>query len=71
MGDPALLPLAPLLAIEAWYFLTRRGSIDKYVVTTVSFTVGLVTDRIVSYLIGFTSLMFKSTEPCKPISIEM
>jgi hypothetical protein len=63
MGDLALLALAPLLAIAAWYLLTCRGSIDKYVVATVSFTVGLVTDRIVSYLMGFTSLMFKSTEP--------
>jgi hypothetical protein len=68
IGDLALLTLVPLLAIAAWFLLIRGGSIDKYVVATVSFTVGLVTNRIVTYLIGFTSSMFKSGDSSKPIS---
>jgi hypothetical protein len=48
LTDLSLLLLSPLLAIAAWFILTRDGDIDKYIVALVSFTVGLATYAIIS-----------------------
>lgn len=55
LADLSLLLLSPLLAIAAWFILTRGGDIDKYIVALVSFTVGLATYTIISILTDFTT----------------
>jgi hypothetical protein len=59
LGDLTILIMAPLLAIAAWFILTTAGVYDKYVVATVSFAIGLITDNIVNRLISFSELAFK------------
>jgi hypothetical protein len=58
LSELALLFLAPLLAIATWFILTQGEDIDKYIIAVISLAVGLVTDRIVNYLISFTSSKF-------------
>lgn len=60
LADLALLLLSPLLAIAAWFILTRGGDIDKYIVALVSFTVGLATNTIISNLTDFTVQKIKT-----------
>jgi hypothetical protein len=55
LTDLALLLLSPLLAIAAWFLLTRAGDVDKFIVALVSLTVGLATNTIISYLTDFTT----------------
>lgn len=59
LGDLTILVMAPLLAIAAWFILTTAGVYDKYVVATVSFAIGLVTENIINRLIGFSEVAFK------------
>jgi hypothetical protein len=60
LTDLSLLLLSPLLAIAAWFILTRGGDIDKYIVALVSFTVGLATYTIISTLTDFTTNKIKT-----------
>jgi hypothetical protein len=60
LADLALLLLSPLLAIAAWFILTRGGDIDKYIVALVSLTVGLATNTIISNLTDFTTQKMKT-----------
>lgn len=60
LSDLALLLLSPLLAIAAWFILTRGGDIDKYIVALVSFTVGLATNSIISTLTDFATQKVKT-----------
>lgn len=60
LADLASLLLSPLLAIAAWFILTRGGDIDKYIVALVSFTVGLATNSIISNLTDFTTQKIKT-----------
>jgi len=60
LTDLALLLLSPLLAIAAWFILTRGGDIDKYIVALVSFTVGLATYSIISTLTDFATQKIKT-----------
>ena len=60
LADLSLLLLSPLLAIAAWFILTRGGDIDKYIVALVSFTVGLATYTIISTLTDFTTNRIKT-----------
>jgi hypothetical protein len=55
LTDLALLLLSPLLAIAAWFLLTRAGDVDKFIVALVSLTVGLATNSIISYLTDFAT----------------
>ena len=59
LGDLTILVMAPLLAIASWFILTTAGVYDKYVVATVSFAIGLITENIVNRLISFSELAFK------------
>lgn len=59
LGDLTILVMAPLLAIASWFILTTAGVYDKYVVATVSFAIGLITENIINRLIGFSELAFK------------
>ena len=49
----SLLFLAPLLAIALWFLLTQASTTSKYILALASFTVGLVTDEIISSLLHF------------------
>jgi hypothetical protein len=59
LGDLTILVMAPLLAIAAWFLLTTAGVYDKYIIATVSFAIGLITENIINRLINFSELAFK------------
>jgi hypothetical protein len=59
LGDLTILIMAPLLAIASWFILTTAGVYDKYVVATVSFSIGLITENIINRLISFSEVAFK------------
>jgi len=59
LGDLTILVMAPLLAIAAWFLLTTAGVYDKYIIATVSFAIGLITENIINRLINFSEVAFK------------
>ena len=60
LGDLTVLFMAPLLSIIAWFILTTGGTYNKYVISTVSLAVGLISDNIINRLINFADTAFKS-----------
>ena len=72
LKDLALLILSPLLAITTWFLLVQTGVQDQqngnnghtgiFILAVVSFSVGLVTNEIVQYLINFVKERFQSSE---------
>jgi hypothetical protein len=64
LRDLALLLLSPLLAIAVWFLLVQvgvqgqqggaQGQTGVFILATISFTVGLITDEVVQVLIRFT-----------------
>jgi hypothetical protein len=82
----ALLLLAPLLAAAIWFLLVQAGIEDQpditrgqtgiFILATISFTIGLVTNESIQLLINFTKDRFGrirddvSTKPELSISIE-
>jgi hypothetical protein len=64
LRDLALLVLSPLLAIAVWFLLVQvgvqgqqgevQGQTGVFILATISFTVGLITDEVVQVLIRFT-----------------
>jgi hypothetical protein len=64
LRDLALLILSPLLAIAVWFLLVQvgvqgqqegaQGQTGVFILATISFTVGLITDEVVQVLIRFT-----------------
>jgi hypothetical protein len=69
LEDLALLILSPLLAIAVWFLLTRGGTVDKYIIAAICFTVGLITDRIIYTLtnLGSGTLSPKEASPQKTL----
>jgi uncharacterized membrane protein len=53
LKDIALFFLAPLLAIAVWLILWQGGMTSTFTLAAVSFGVGLVTNDIVNFIIGF------------------
>lgn len=49
--------MAPLLAVAVWFLLKQAGTEDLDVVSVVSFTVGLVTQQVISTLTEFTQFI--------------
>lgn len=52
---------APLLAIATWFLLNTAGVYvyDKYIIATISLTIGLITENIINRLINFSESAFK------------
>lgn len=66
LEDLSLLFLSPLLAVAIWFVLsqwtpTQAGN-NFYILATVSFTVGLVTDEIVQFLIKLTQSILRTAQ---------
>ena len=66
LTDLALLLLSPLLAIAAWFLLTRAGDVDKFIVALVSLSVGLATSSIISYLTDFATQQVRTQNTSSP-----
>jgi hypothetical protein len=73
LEDLSLLFLSPLLAIAIWFVLSQwtptQGRNNVYILAAVSFTVGLVTDEIVQFLIKLTESILRvaQKEEEKPV----
>ena len=73
LEDLSLLFLSPLLAIAIWFVLSQwtptQGRNNVYILAAVSFTVGLVTDEIVQFLIKLTQSILRvaQKEEEKPV----
>jgi hypothetical protein len=59
LGDMTILVMAPLLAIATWFLLNTAGVYDKYIIATISLTIGLITENIINRLINFSESAFK------------
>ena len=73
LEDLSLLFLSPLLAVAIWFVLSQwtptQGGNNFYILAAVSFTVGLVTDEIVQFLIKLTESVLRvaQKEEEKPV----
>jgi hypothetical protein len=59
LKDIKLFLLAPLLAIAVWFVLLQAEITNDYIIAVVSFTVGLVTEQVITTLTEFTSYILK------------
>ena len=51
--------MAPLLAIATWFLVNTACVYDKYIIATISLTIGLITENIINRLINFSESAFK------------
>ena len=54
-----ILFMAPLLAIATWFLLNTASVYNKYIIATISLTIGLITENIINRLINFSESAFK------------
>jgi hypothetical protein len=57
LKDIKLFILAPLLAVAVWFLLLQADVENLYIISVVSFTVGLVTEQVISTLTHFTQFI--------------
>lgn len=54
----SLFFLAPLLAVSVWFILFQAGTTGKFAIAAVSFSIGLITEEAIQFLISFARKIF-------------
>lgn len=54
----SLFFLAPLLAVAVWFILVEAGTTGKFAIAAVSFSIGLITEEAIQFIISFARKIF-------------
>ena len=54
----SLFFLAPLLAVAVWFILFQGGTTGKYAIAALSFSIGLITEEAIQFIITFARKIF-------------